>query len=328
MTAAAIRWGILGAGGIARAFAGDLNAVGIGVAAVGSRSLDTAEQFGNRFDIPNRHGSYADLVADPSIHAVYVATPHPFHAEHALLALNAGKHVLVEKPFTLNAAEAKRVTDRAAELGLVVLEAMWTRFLPHMRRLREILAAGTLGEVRAVLADHTQDLPKNPDHRLNNPELGGGALLDLGIYPVSFAVDILGVPVSVQAAATFTSTGVDRASSILMQHVGGASSVLYSALDVKGPNRAAVIGTGGRIELDDTWYMPTTFRVFDNAGQLVEIYDEPVRGRGMQFEAFELARLVESGPGKDDRLPPAESVAIMAVLDEVRRQIGLRYPGE
>jgi predicted dehydrogenase len=191
------RWGILGTGWIAEMFVTDLKATGIAVTAVGSRSQESADEFGSRFDIPSRHPSYEALVADPEVDAIYVATPHPMHAENALLAIAAGKHVLVEKPFTLNARQAAEVAEAARRAGVVVLEAMWTRFLPSMVRIREIIAAGTIGEVRTLIADHDQLLPSDPAHRINNPELGGGALLDLGVYPVSFAVDLFGAPTRV-----------------------------------------------------------------------------------------------------------------------------------
>lgn len=325
---ATIRWGILGTGGIAHAQTSDLLAHGHTVTAVGSRSLASAEAFAGEFGIRTAHGSYEELVADPEVDAVYVATPHPFHAPNATLALEAGKHVLVEKPFTLNAAEARGLVDLAESRGLVVLEAMWTRFLPHMARIREIIAAGTIGEVRTLLADHNQLLPSDPLHRLNNPELGGGALLDLGIYPVSFAFDLLGTPTEVLAHAAKTATGVDRQTAIILGFSGGRQAVLHAALDARGPNRAVVIGTRGRIELDAVWYNPTPVTVYDERGAALERYDEPVVGRGMQFQAAELERLVAAGLTAGERLPPAETVRIMDVLDEVRRQIGLVYPGE
>ena len=177
-----LRWGILATGGIARAFTSDLTASGFTVTAAGSRSQSSADDFAARFGIPHAHGSYEALVRDDTVDAVYVATPHPMHHECALLAIEAGKHVLVEKSFTVNAAQARELADRAAERGVVVMEAMWTRFLPHMVRIHEILAAGDLGDVRTVLADHSQSISTDPKHRLQNPDLGGGALLDLGIY--------------------------------------------------------------------------------------------------------------------------------------------------
>jgi predicted dehydrogenase len=323
-----IRWGILGTGFIAHEQTNDLLKNGFTVTAVGSRSIESAVAFASEFGIANPHGSYEELVADPNVDAIYVSTPHPFHEENALLALAAGKHVLVEKAFTLNAAQAKRVVDAAEAKNLVVLEAMWTRFLPHMIRIREIIAEGTLGEVRTVFADHNQDLPKDPKHRINNPELGGGALLDLGIYPVSFAWDIFGEPVSIQANAAKTATGVDRQTAIIFGYPDGQQAVLHAALDTRGPNRAVIIGTKGRIEIDAVWYTPTTFTVFDSEDAVIERFQQPVSQRGMQFQAWEVERLIRAGSWSSDILPARQSVAIMASLDEIRRQIGLSYPGE
>jgi predicted dehydrogenase len=323
-----LRWGILGPGGIAHAFTADLIQNGLIVQAVGSRQLIKAQEFADEFDIANAHGSYEDLVADPDVDVIYIATPHPFHADNALLALNAGKHVLVEKPFTLNQAEAERVVARADELGLVVLEAMWTRFLPHMVRLREILAEGLLGELVGVVADHTQSLPQNPEHRINNLELGGGALLDLGIYPVSFTVDVLGIPDTIQASAAFAETGADSTVATVFGYEGGRTATSFSTSTAKGTNVASVLGTRGRIDLDAVWYSPTTFRRYDADGELQETYTSTVVGRGMHYQALELERLVAEGHLSGAILPTSETIAIMGVLDEVRRQIGLVYPGE
>ena len=197
-----LRWGILATGGIAHAFTNDLTLNGFTVQAVGSRSQAAADEFAAEFGIPNAHGSYEALVADPEVDVVYVSTPHPLHAANARLVLDAGKHVLVEKPFTLNAREAQEIADLAAARGLLVLEAMWTRYLPHMVRIRELIAEGALGDVRTLIVDHTQKLPDDPAHRINALELGGGALLDLGIYPVSFAWDLFGAPLTIQSTAT------------------------------------------------------------------------------------------------------------------------------
>ena len=204
-----IRWGILATGGIAHAFTQDLRTAGLDVAAVGSRRLDAAQAFAAEYDIPHAHGSYEDLVADPDVDIVYVASPHSHHLAHATLALEAGKHVLIEKAITLDAREAATIRDLAAARGLLAMEAMWTRYLPHMARIRELIAAGTLGEVREVIADHTQRISDDPAHRLNALELGGGALLDLGIYPVSFAVDILGPVSEARAVGRLADTGAD-----------------------------------------------------------------------------------------------------------------------
>ncbi|WP_403023268.1 Gfo/Idh/MocA family protein [Salinibacterium sp. GXW1014] len=327
-----LRWGILGPGGIARAQTRDLLANRFTVTAVGSRRLDSAQAFAAEFGIPAAHGSYAELVADPEVDVVYIATPHPFHVSAALLALEAGKHVLVEKPFTVTAADARAVVDLARERGLVVLEAMWTRFLPHMVRIRQSIAAGELGEITTLIADHNQLLPSDPAHRLQDPALGGGALLDLGIYPVSFAHDLFGTPTGVHASATFTPTGVDRQTAVVLEFEGDRRAVLHTALDTLGPNTASVIGTLGRIEIDSVWYTPTSFTRYDSGGAVVERHeagqgDHSAPGsRGMQWQAWELERLVAEGRTESELLSPDESVQIMQTLDTIRERIGLRYP--
>jgi predicted dehydrogenase len=323
-----IGWGILGTGGIANTFATDLINNGMTVAAVGSRSLAAASAFAARHGIPAAHPSYEALVADPTVTAIYVATPHPFHAEHAILALNAGKHVLVEKPFALNATEARDIVALAQSRELIALEAMWTRWLPHIIRLREIIASGTLGEVRTIIADHNQKLSADPANRINAPELGGGALLDLGVYPVSFAWDILGKPSTISAISSPTATGVDRQTAMLFGYPDGQQAVLHTALDTLGPTRAAVIGTLGRVEIDSVFYAPTGFTVYNDRDEVVERFEQAgIRG-GKQYEAWEMERLIAGGFTKSAILPPEQSVAIMETLDEIRGLIGLHYPGE
>jgi predicted dehydrogenase len=323
-----IRWGILGTGFIAGLQTQDLQENGFTVQAVGSRSLEAASAFAEQYGVATAHGSYESLVADPSVDVVYIATPHPFHHGNALLALNAGKHVLVEKAFTMNAREAQEVFDLAASKGLVALEAMWSRFLPHMIRLREIIANGTIGEVRKVIASHNQNLPKDPAHRLNDPALGGGALLDLGVYPVSFAIDVLGFPETIRASGAMTATGVDRQTAAIFEYAQGQQAVLDCELDAAGPNRAVVIGTDGWIDIEPTWYNPTPFTVFDALGNILERFDQPVKGRGMQYQAAELERLTVPGSAAGTILPPAQSVAVMSAMDEIRRQIGLSYQAD
>jgi predicted dehydrogenase len=329
MVAETIRWGILATGGIAHTFARDLKWAGLTIQAVGSRSQESADAFAAEYGIPSAHGSYEALVADPEVDIVYIATPHPFHAENAKLALNAGKHVLLEKPFTINAREAREVVDLAAEKNLLVLEAMWTRFLPHVVRIREILAAGTIGEVRGFIADHTQDITDDPAHRLNALELGGGALLDLGIYPISFAAHLFGTPQTIQASASFKETGADASVATIFTYADGELASTYSASDTRGANTATILGKDGRIEIDGVWYTPTTFRVVDSTGEVVETFDSSeFADHGKEFQAQEAERLIRAGRTASDILSPSESVSIMETLDEIRRQIGLVYPGE
>jgi predicted dehydrogenase len=327
MTTSSLRWGILGTGGIAALQTSDLLVNGFTVTAVGSRSQESADAFAAKWSIAAAHGSYEALVADPDVDAVYVATPHPFHHEHALLALSAGKHVLVEKPFTMNEAQARDIVTLAELNNLVVLEAMWTRYLPHMVRIRDLLRQGALGEVRTLISDHSQNLPKDPSHRINAPELGGGALLDLGIYPVSFSYDVFGAPTKIVASATMTATGVDAQTAMIFEYEGNQRALLVTALDALGPNTTVITGTEGRIEIDSVWYNPAVFRRYDRNNIEVERFETAVIGRGMHFQAEELERLVAAGELNNTILPLSQTIEIMATLDEVRRQIGLTYAG-
>lgn len=324
-----IRWGIIGTGGIATTLASDLRLMpDASLVAVGSRSQSTADEFGARFDVPHRHATYDDLVNDPDVDAVYVSTPHPGHHNAALSAINAGKAVLVEKPFTMNAKEASSLIDAARSRGVFLMEAMWARFLPHMVRVRELLASRALGDVRIVIADHNQWFARDPSHRLFDPALGGGALLDLGIYPVSFASMVFGTPTRVTAVSDRAFTGVDATTSAILQYDDGAHSMVTTSLEVAGPNRAAIVGTEARIEIDATFYAPTSFTLIARDGTKVERFVGSVEGRGMQFEVAEVMACMRAGRLESDVLPLDETLAIMGTLDEIRRQIGLVYSNE
>jgi predicted dehydrogenase len=209
-----------------------------------------------------------------------------------------------------------------------VLEAMWTRFLPHMAEMHEAIAAGEIGTPQVLVAAHTQALPSDPSHRMNDPELGGGALLDLGVYPISFGVDLFGLPVDVTATATFTPTGVDQRVQGVLTHEGGASTVFLAASDLAGANRASILGTGGSLEIEHTWYAPTSYTVLDLERSVVRTSRPEVPGRGMQLQALELEALVRSGRTSSDRMPAEQSAGIMRVLDAVRERIGFAYPQE
>ncbi|HLV04182.1 Gfo/Idh/MocA family oxidoreductase [uncultured Georgenia sp.] len=321
-----LRWGILGAGGIARVFARQVPTLSSGqVVAVGSRDLARARAFADEHGIPRTHGSYADLVGDDDVEAVYVATPHSEHRAHALLAIAAGKHVLVEKAFTRNATEAREVFDAARERGVFVMEAMWTRFLPHMVAIRHLVRSGAIGEVVSLHADHGQRLDHDPDGRLLNPVLAGGALLDLGVYPISFAHDILGTPDAVLASGALADTDVDGQETVLLRYGSRALAVCSATLWARTPCRAAVSGTEGMIELDGPFYGPTTFTVTRGDERTAV---RPQHEGGFQYEAAEVARCVAAGRLESETLPWAETVAVLETMDEVRRQVGVAYPGE
>jgi predicted dehydrogenase len=320
-------WGILGPGGIARAFAQDLNFIpGHTVAAVGSRSIANAQKFSANFG-GTAYGSYEELVADPSIDAIYVATPHPAHHDNVILALNAGKPVLCEKPFSVNAREAQSMIDAAARNGVALMEAMWARFLPHYAKVREIVESGVLGPILSIQADHGQRLADQGIQRLIEPALAGGALLDLGIYPVSFAHMILGNPAHITSHAVMTDKSVDAQTSMIFTYESGAQAVLTTTMIEQTPCRAVVAGLNGWLEIDRTFYNPAAMRVVLNNGTVTE-YPNTYTGHGLREQAETFKQLVRSGNLESEILTWKDTVDIMKTLDTVREQIGLKYPFE
>ncbi len=313
-------WGLIGTGGIAETFAADLMFTDSGrAAAIGSRRVDSANKFADRFNIPNRHASYETLVTDPDVDVVYVATPHPMHHASALLALRAGKAVLVEKPFTMNAAEAEELVAVARADGLFLMEAMWTRFLPHIAEIRRLLAEGALGDIVTVTADHGQWFPQDRDFRLFAPELGGGALLDLGVYPVSFASMVLGKPDRIMTLSDPAFTGVDGQTSMLLGYASGAQAILTCTLFAKSPTRGTLVGTNARIEIDGDFYAPTSFTLISRTGERTD-FDAPHEGRGLWHQADEVARCLREGLLESPLMPLDESVSIMRTMDAVLAQ--------
>ncbi len=315
-----IRWGILGTGGIASTFVTDLRLTDSGVAvAVGSRSQGSADRFADEFGIASRHASYESLVADADVDVIYVAVPHPMHHDNAILALRAGKHVLVEKPFTMNAAEAREIVRVARENGLFAMEAMWTRFLPHVAVIRDWLARGVLGDVVAVTADHGQWFAEDAEFRLFAPELGGGALLDLGVYPVSFASMVLGTPSRIVSLSEPAFTGVDAQTSMLFGYDSGAQAVLTCTLRAKSPTTAAIVGSDARIEVEGDFYAPTTVTLVPREGDPVRV-ESVQEGRGLHHQADEVARRLDAGDVESSLMPLDETISIMETMDTVLTQ--------
>ena len=320
-------WGILGPGGIAQAFAKDLTFIeGHTIGAVGSRSIANAEKFANTFG-GTAYGSYEDLVADSSIDAIYVATPHPAHHDNVILALNAGKPVLCEKPFAVNAQQAQAMVDAAAKNKVALMEAMWARFLPHYAKVREIVASGVLGPILSIHADHGQRLADQGIARLVDPQLAGGALLDLGIYPISFAHMILGNPTSITSKAVMTDRGVDAQTSMIFSYDNGAQAVLTTTMIEQTPCRAVVAGLHGWLEIDRTFYNPASMRVILNDGSVTE-YPSAYVGHGLREQAESFKQIVQSGAVESKVLTWKDTVDIMKSMDTVRSQIGLKYPFE
>ncbi|ROR65733.1 Gfo/Idh/MocA family protein [Agrococcus jenensis] len=320
MTTSSPGWGILAPGGIAGAFARDLAVGGHRLVAVGSRDQGRAEAFATTHGATTAHGSYEALVADPDVDVIYVASPHGLHREHALLAIEAGKHVLVEKAFTTTGDEAQEVVDAARAKGVFVMEAMWTRFLPTMVAVRERIAAGDLGELVSVTADHSQMLDLSPGSRMIEPALGGGALLDLGVYCVSLAHAFLGPVTQVRAAGAVDQAGVDHRGSAILTHEGGRQSTVTFSMETLGSNRASIAGTEGVIELDPAFYVWTGFTRRHASGDK-ETFVPETDGRGMQFQAVEVERCVAAGQLESPLMPLDETVAIMRVMDEITAQM-------
>jgi predicted dehydrogenase len=322
------RWGILGSGNIAQQFARGLRHLqDAELVAVGSRTQESARAFAAEFGARRAHGSYEALAADPEVEVVYVATPHTLHAANTLLCLEAGKAVLCEKPFALNAHEARLMISAARTRGLFLMEAMWTRFFPLMGRLRELLRAGRISEVRLVQADFGFRSEVSPAHRLFNPDLGGGALLDVGVYPVSLASYVLGEPAAISSHAHLGETGVDEQSALIFKYPSGALALLSAAIRTATPHEALIIGTEGSVRLHAPWWQPTAMTLTPTSGE-PETFGEPLPHNGYAYEAAEVARCLRAGLLESPVMPLDETLAIMRVLDSCRAQWGLRYPGD
>jgi predicted dehydrogenase len=323
-----VRWGIIGTGHIAGNFAAALATMpDARLVAVGSRSREAAESFGARVAAPRRHSSYQALAGDKEVDAVYIAVPHPFHAENTLLCLAAGKPVLCEKPFALNALQAGEVLRVARAKKLLVMEAMWTRCFPVMARLRELLAQGAIGTVRLLAADFSFRASFSPESRLFNPALGGGALLDVGIYPVSLASMILGPPSAILSSPHIGPTGVDFQAAMIFHYQNNAVATLYAGLREDAPGEAEIFGETGAVKIHSPFWKPSRMTLTRGPGKTQQ-FDLPYPGNGMQFEAAEFMACLRQGRQESALMPWEETLSIMRTLDAMRGQWGLRYPGE
>jgi predicted dehydrogenase len=322
-----IRWGIMGPGRIAHKFVQSLQCIkDAEIAAVGSSSVERATEFAAQYGINRAYGSYQDFVADPYIDIVYIGTQHPGHFECALMCLKAGKAVLCEKPFTINAPETATLIRTARKSGIFLMEAMWMRYLPAMVQVRELLAQGVIGEIRMIKADFGNRIPWDPEGRLLNPASGGGALLDVGIYPVSFSAMIFGAsPVKITGIAHLGKTGVDEQFSAILGYEEGKIAVLSGAVRTALPNEARVIGTEGYIRIPHFWYASGFELCRDNK---TEQFDIPFVSTGYFHEAEEAMRCLRAGLTESSIMPLDESLKIMKILDTLRKQWGLKYPME
>ncbi len=322
----ALRWGLIGPGWIAGEFVTAVQRhTRQRFTAVGSRSVERAGVFAAQHGIGHAVGSVAELVARPDVDVVYIATPPGAHLADALLAIGAGKHVLIEKPFAADAAEARAIAAAARAAGVLAMEAMWSRYLPHMSVVRRLLDDGALGEVHTVFADHGQAIPAGPEHRLYRPELGGGALLDLGIYPVQLDSMVMGEPSRVTAVGGMTSTGVDEFSTLILSHGASRQSTLSTSLRTRTPSRATIAGDEARIDFDPFFYSPGGFDLAtsDHLGTSLRFDDTTGRDQfaGLSWEATALAGFVGEGRNESPLHTLDETVSILATIDEARHQL-------
>jgi len=325
----AVGWGILGAGRISRQFASAVAALeGSRIAAVGARSLDSSRRFAEEFSIPKAYGNYSDLVNDPTVDVVYIGTLHPSHAENSLLALEAGKAVLCEKPFAMNASEAESVIQAARARGLFVMEAMWTRFFPLMGALKEMLRSGAIGEPRMLTADFGYRAEHEAEPRAFQPALGGGALLDVGVYPVSLASYLFGPTRQSASLANLGKTGVDEEAAILLSHDAGRLSVLTTANRLDTPHEVRILGSEGMIRIHPPWWKPSVLTLSRSGQPKEETREFPYQGNGYQFEAMEVVRCLRGGLKESPVMPLEETLSIMKTLDSLRHAWGLRYPSD
>jgi predicted dehydrogenase len=322
-----VRWGIASTGGIAHEFALALTRVpDAEVVAVASRTGDAAHAFADAYGIPHRHATYEAMADDDAVDVVYVGTPHSRHCDDTLLYLQAGKHVLCEKPFAVNHAQAARMADAARSSSRFLMEAIWSRFLPAYVELRRLVADGAIGDVRLVDASFGFAAPADPRHRLFDLALGGGALLDVGLYPVQLAHMLLGPPDDVRAAAQLGATGADEQSAVLLQYADGPLAVALASITTVYACTARVSGTAGAIGMPARFHCPTFLDV--HGGGATTRVDAPFSGNGLHYEVLEVHRCLRAGEAESAVMPLADSCAIAHTLDRAREQIGLRYPGE
>lgn len=320
-------WGILGAGSIAGALVHAIRAEGGDVRAVASRSADRAAAFAAEFGVEQGVVGYDTLLADPEIDAVYVATTNDLHHRNTLDAIAAGKAVLCEKPFALNLAQAEEMAAAARTAGVFVMEAMWMRFIPAIEAMLAAVDDGAIGTVRAVHADFAFISDAGPGNRLVEPALGGGALLDLGVYPITFAQLVLGAPSSVAARANLAPTGVDEQVAAVLGFEDGAIATAYASYRAASPMEAQVVGTDGYIRVHAPFHNPDRFDVIGPDGTTT-VHEVPHGDSGYRFEVAEVHRALRAGETESSRRPLSDTLAIMETLDEIRRQVGVAYPGE
>lgn len=320
-------WGILGTGWIAKKMTDALPFVPHSkLYAVGSRNKATAEAYARQHNIEKAYGSYEELVSDPNIDIIYIATPHNLHHENTLLALEHGKHVLCEKPFAVNGRQVREMINKAREKNLFLMEALWSRFLPQVIKAKEIIDSGKIGEVNLLAADFGLGLPFDPKHRLFNKELIGGSLMDLGIYPLFLALFLMGKPKTLKAMAGMGITDVDYNCSFTLGYDNNSLAVMHSSAIAQTDVVATIYGEKGKIVFDKWWFTPVPIHLFDADGKEIPVKLEFI-GNGYNYEATEVVKCLESGKKQSELMSWDDSLLLIDTLDAIRKEIGLVYPG-
>jgi predicted dehydrogenase len=323
-----IRWGILGPGKIARKFASDLLLLAdTKIVAVGSRSLENARNFALEFNIANYYGSYSELVQDPNVDVIYVASPHSFHHEHTLLCLSNGKHVLCEKPIGVNSIQLVEMIEAADNNNCFLMEALWTQFLPSFRHVQKIIEDGVIGDIKLIEANFGFNAPKVNSSRIYNPLLAGGALLDVGIYPVFLAVALLGIPDKMVSHATKSDTDIDTTTAIQMKWANGSIAQLHCSINTHTHIDARIYGADKYIVIPRRWHESKTIQLFDQNGLIEEWHFED-NCKGYIYEIEEVNKSIRHGLTQSDIMPLSLSQKLLKTLDNIREQIGLIYPFE
>ena len=363
-----IRWGIMGTGRIAELFAQGLQHVSNAeITGAASRNKNNADRFAARFGVPRTYESYEELAAAADIDVIYIATPNTLHRDNALLCLKHKKHILVEKPFAINAREASEIIDEARRQRCFCMEAMWMRFLPAMQKARQIVDSGILGDIRILTADFGLARPYDASDRVFNRELGGGSLLDLGVYPISLSWYLMGAAESAIGSASMTPTGVDEQASVILNYPGGAKAICTSSLNALTPHEAVINGTHGRLKIHAPIWRPSRLTVESfgapvkpgdqtgSKGRLDDLKNNPLVGyakqtfdgivapalnnlrrgtavpyvgNGYNYEAIEVNRCVAAGETESPIMPMRETLQIMEVMDSVRKTWNLEYPAD
>ncbi|HVW97155.1 MAG TPA: Gfo/Idh/MocA family oxidoreductase [Mucilaginibacter sp.] len=323
-----VKWGILGAGRIARKFASDLKLVGDAEPiAVGSRTQQSADAFADEFGIKYRHAGYEELARNPEVDVIYIATPHSFHHEHTILCLQHGKAVLCEKPFAMDARQTTEMISLARQKNVFLMEALWTNFHPHFKKTQQMIADGMLGDIRSVLINFGFKPASPVPARLFDPALGGGTLLDIGIYNVFMATSILGIPESIEASMKPASTGVDEQCAILFKYGNGAMAQLFSSFCTNLATEADIAGTNGRIRLTSRFYEPSAtieyYPGYSDSRQIIPVEKE--KGFGYQYEARHVNNCLKRGLTESGVRPLSDTLKLMELLDRIRKKAGIRY---